>query len=507
MPSARIKHPYYPIIYVRGYAGSDGEVEDTVADPYMGFNLGATKIRQSWIGKIERHFFESPLVRLMKDFEYRDVYSNGSFMPITAKLPERPIVIYRYYEPASASLGSGERGEIEEFADGLGELILDLRDRLCRNATARAKFRVYLVAHSMGGLICRCFLQKQGSAEATALVDKVYTYATPHNGIDLQVIENVPGFFTRNNIDNFNRKRMKQYLGLPGNHPPDNVTTLNGKFDPSRFFCLVGTNARDYTVASGLASKAVGPLSDGLVRIANATVQAAPRAFVHRSHSGHYGIVNSEGGYQNLIRFLFGDVRVDGVLHVKSISLPKEVEAKRKKGKKIRASYHFEVVGRVRGARWDLHRRLTGENSAIFRDYDELVGGHDARVRSPYLFSTFLRVAERVVTQRRSLEFAIDIGIQVPEYEIDNKLWLNDHYDGGYIFRDKLNLEAIPPVDRHDHWRLKYGFDSDGANQTGDEPLDGVLADGRYTFRIPIRRDTAPGIDAELAITTRPWNQ
>jgi hypothetical protein len=31
---------------------------------------------------------------------------------------------------------------------------------------------------------------------------------------------------------------------------------------------------------------------------------------VHRSHSGRYGIVNSEEGYQNLRRFLFGDLQI-----------------------------------------------------------------------------------------------------------------------------------------------------------------------------------------------------
>ena len=50
----------------------------------------------------------------------------------------------------------------------------------------------------------------------------------------------------------------------------------------------------------------------------------SPRAFVHRSHPGHYGIVNSEAGYQNLIRFLFGTLRVDGILDVDDITLPVE---------------------------------------------------------------------------------------------------------------------------------------------------------------------------------------
>ena len=86
------EHPYYPIIYVRGYAGTQGEVEETVADPYMGFNVGSTKIRQDWKGLIERYFFESPLVRMMKDFEYEDVYASGQDMPSGSPIRTRSIV-------------------------------------------------------------------------------------------------------------------------------------------------------------------------------------------------------------------------------------------------------------------------------------------------------------------------------------------------------------------------------------------------------------------------------
>ena len=68
------------------------------------------------------------------------------------------------------------------------------------------------------------------------------------------------------------------------------------------------------------------------MRIRNSTTRArkkggdgftpSPHAFVHRSHSGYFGIVNSEEGYQNLIRFLFGDVRVDGTLEIDQVTLP-----------------------------------------------------------------------------------------------------------------------------------------------------------------------------------------
>jgi hypothetical protein len=87
-----------------------------------------------------------------------------------------------------------------------------------------------------------------------------------------------------------------------------------GGFPPERIFCLVGTNPEDYDVALGLSARAVGPRSDGLVQVDNAAVAGAPRALVHRSHSGRFGMVNSEEGYQNLHRFLLGDLEVTAEL-------------------------------------------------------------------------------------------------------------------------------------------------------------------------------------------------
>ena len=64
---ATLSAPYFPIIYVRGYAMTPAEIADAVSSPYMGFNVGATKLRQAWDGQVRRHVFESPLVRLMKN--------------------------------------------------------------------------------------------------------------------------------------------------------------------------------------------------------------------------------------------------------------------------------------------------------------------------------------------------------------------------------------------------------------------------------------------------------
>jgi pimeloyl-ACP methyl ester carboxylesterase len=499
---------------VRGYAMSESEVEETVSDPYMGFNIGATKIRQLWDGKIVRHFFESPLVRLMKDFEYRDIYHAGQVLAPGVAIGSKSIIIYRYYERASKDLGEGKREEVEDYARGLNDLIEALQERICgADKSAQKKFRVYLVAHSMGGLICRCFLQNPaiGNKDVKKLVDKVFTYATPHNGIDLQLFGNVSGIFSFNQSDTFNRARMKKYLKLKSS---DDANTLTGDVSIDKFFCLVGTNDRDYEVGGGSVRRLVGPMSDGLVRIDNATVKSrpsaaddansiqAPRAFVHRSHSGHYGIVNSEEGYQNLTRFLFGDVRVDGILEVKELALPPDVQKALDNKKTIRASYHFEAVVRVRGGLWELHRRTVQDKSAIFRTYDELCKEH----RHPHLFSAFLMSKARINQERTSLGFCIDLGVLVPQYEVDHKLWFDDHYEGGYLFRDKVNLEAIPPANADASWTVNYGFDSRTPNQCA-EVAQTAASDSHREFRIPIRQDSRPGIKADLVLRARPWNQ
>lgn len=523
---SKFEPPFYPIIYVRGYAGNDAEIEDTVADPYMGFNLGSTKLRQTWSGAVRRRYFESPLFRLVKDFGYIDVYSDGRHMPGEGEIPSKCVVIYRYYDeqffddltdrPTDMSRIEGERREIEAFADGLSELILKLRNRVCTDdMQARKEFRVYLVAHSMGGLVCRCFLQnpKVGTETAKKLVDKVFTYATPHNGIDFKVFGNVPNFFSRNNVNNFNRARMREYLALPKR--AQDVSNLKGRFDPDRFFCLVGTNSRDYEVAAGWSRRVTGPMSDGLVRIVNATVydqktaksvkRQAPRAFVHRSHSGHFGIVNSEEGYQNLTRFFFGNVRVDGILELSEITLPPDVEKEKIDGGVIKASYQFETVVRVRGYDWDLHRRTIQEESAIFRTYNQIFPLR-GKPRSPHLFSVYLSNKARVLENRPSLGFAVDLRVQVPEYEIDGFLWRNRYYNGSYLFRDTITLEATPPRKNEDaeSFKVRYGLDSRSPNRV-TKTADLKTLQGELAWEIPLDSKTVPGLKGALKLKASAW--
>ena len=522
-------HPFHPIIYVRGFAATQGEIDETVADPYMGFNIGSTKARVAWTGDVQRFYFESPLVRLMSEHQYEDVYVNGDDLIAASQndqpVPYRCIVIHRYYDDASTDFSDGKNNHpIEGFARKLSDLILRLREKVCanpKNNVSKTDFRVYLVAHSMGGLVCRAFLQntKLGSDEARKAVDKVFTYATPHNGIDMRIVRNVPGWLTWGDVNNFNRERMADYLDLP----QSNDVSIVQNYPPERIFNLIGTNPRDYSVAHGASAWAAGEASDGLVRIENATTHglnaagldvASPRAFVHRSHSGHYGIVNSEEGYQNMTRFFFGTLRVDGILDIDDITLPIDVQKQFEAGKEVRASYQFEIAASVRGCQWQVTRREVRENSAIFRSYGQLFPGSDHQVRppdrsqSPQLFTIFLDPNKSVNKKTKSVSFAFDLKALVPDYLVDGFLFLKRHYEGGYIYRNLIIVEAVPDAQSPIGWKIKYGYQdiNPGKPGTPAKIYDLPNAEPGLAFDIPIVQKTKPGLRGALRIQIRSWS-
>jgi hypothetical protein len=290
-------------------------------------------------------------------------------------------------------------------------------------------------------------------------------------------------------------------------------------FDASRVFNLVGTNPADYEAAAGLSSFAVGEASDGLVRIRNSTTRArtgagfvySPNAFVHRSHSGFFGIVNSEEGYQNLVRFLYGDVRADGTLLVEEITLPPAVQAKLNEGHDVKASYQFEVAVSVRGKPWYLHRRTTHENSAIFRQFGELFSWDETvqqwvpnLAASPILFNVFLDMAQSQTGT--TLSFAADLCVRTPGYDVDGFLFLKDHYEGGYLFRDTLMFEATPPREGvAPQWKFEYWFLGQPSEGRQLAPIV-EETENSLTFEVPVVQATPPGIRARLRVRTSYWN-
>jgi hypothetical protein len=280
---------------------------------------------------------------------------------------------------------------------------------------------------------------------------------------------------------------------------------------------LVGTNPGDYKVAAGLSSFVSGEASDGLVRMENATTRGwenrvlkqSPNAFVHRSHSGHFGIVNSEEGYQNLIRFLYGDVRADGYLDIDELTLPPDLQKERDAKKDVKASYIFEVTVSIRGKQWQLHRRVTSENSAIFRRFDDLFPKRteDKKwvpdyLNSPLLFNVFLDIGKSQTGN--SVAFSADLTVRVPEYEVEGFLFLKNHFEGSYLFRDQVTIEAFFPSTSDGDWKIEYQF----ASQRGEPPKLAAVRDidDETIFEIPIEQPNPPGIKGRLRIVTTFWN-
>lgn len=517
----------WPIIYVRGYAMTQGEIDQTTADPFCGFNLGSTVYRATPDKKAppRKFVFESPVVRLASDFGYASVFDGGLDIVdtdwIKPCIPARSIIIYRYYDEASRLLGSGETPPIEKFAEDLGKLILRVRDLVCADPKAgitRQAFRCYLVAHSMGGLVCRAFLQnpKHGGDEARACVDKVFTYGTPHNGIEVLGI-NIPSWLTANDIANFNRDRMAKYLNLKAHYkgPDPRVDWLpEDAFPSERFFCMIGTNRSDYDVGMGLSRTFAGHGSDGLVRVENASVWgidasgkvSAPcaTAYAYRSHSGYFGLVNSEEAYQNLVRFLFGDLRVDMWLDVDEVRLPEPVEKALDKGQEVEALYQFEVLASPRGKRWYLTRRVAEEDSVACRTLKQLRSSKPAD-RSIYLSTVFLARRARVNPQRESLAYAVTVGARVPDYEVSGKFWSSEHYEGGYLFRDTVIVEIFPPQEEDGAWKVEHAWQSSLGLEKGT-PLEFRALDGGIELAIDFDAPGAPGITGRLRLQARAWN-
>ena len=326
-----------PIVYVRGYAGPTAGIDVAVDDPFYGFNAGATHVRIGGDGDPMFYQFEGPLLRLMTDEDYRlFVHGDQHRYLLDAgdrSIPPASLWVYRFYDQAATTFMppphenvvehlfsrvhqkvTADGFDIESAAAGLYDLIMLIREK-----TGAPK--VYVVAHSMGGLVVRCMMQKicflpdadgRNREPARNLVARFFTYGTPHGGIAFKydALDWVEQTFGPAGSGIFAPEKMYGYLNPTatfGDLPPaglnwDPQELPENVFATDDVFCLIGTDPKDY----GLPRVAVGPKSDGLVFIEHAYVRKAHRAYVYKSHSGTYGEVNSEEGYQNLRRFLFG---------------------------------------------------------------------------------------------------------------------------------------------------------------------------------------------------------
>jgi hypothetical protein len=95
----------------------------------------------------------------------------------------------------------------------------------------------------------------------------------------------------------------------------------------------------------------------------------------------------------------------------------------------------------------------------------------------------------------------------VPDYTIDGVLFLRRHYEGGFILRELILLEAFADAGAPGGWRVKYGYQENNPGQAGMTAATRALPDGAgLGFAIPLAQKTRPGFRGTLRFEARPWD-
>jgi pimeloyl-ACP methyl ester carboxylesterase len=488
-----------PVIYVRGFAGSTGGINDAVDDAFYGFNLGATHIRVGSGGEPRFYQFEGPLLRLLLEEGYQLSVRGGQQAFLDQAAPDsvepNTVWIYRFYDPAASTFGAApEEYDIDTAAQRLATFV-DLVLAKTRDAD-----QVHLVAHSMGGLICRSAIQRH-LAEPAKKISKVFTYGTPHGGIDVElggpIGEWVMETFGPAGSDIFRPKVMYGYLkpktagAMPRNWDPRSLGPTD--FPVERIFCLVGTNAGDYDVAAGWSTRAIGVKSDGLVQIRNAYVKGATRAYVHRAHSGRYGLVNSEEGWQNLVRFLFGDVKVETGLWKLRLNTADG------------QTWQADVKLSIRGIAVVMHEQ-TAEHHCPVQLVDE-AAQHDTADSPVPLITTYL-LGSRAKEGFARYALSLRVTSLIEKHGI---FWFRDHLEQIADWEDTLVID-VAMSDDHRVSEAWWGWNSALQGKIADiermpERLASRSGDADPLWTVPLTDAgrAVLGPDAVVSLRISPW--
>jgi hypothetical protein len=517
MAQHKIFPPFYPIVYVRGYAMTESERDDVFHDAYYGFSATSVEKRDAAPPKyFEVDIFEGQFIRLMKmkQYGYADPINRG--LRDFTDNPTRSIWISRFYD--RDYLGGAIRSIIDHAAE-LCDLICgpksgtsptgdDIRTRLkdhgCDFGPDDEEFKVILIAHSMGGLVCRTLMHNvmpSRGLDPKAWIHRVVTIASPHGGIELSAIPSkvqdaLSKAFNPFDAGIFDPPIMRKYLNLEEDEDPRSLGKTG--FPVKRFFCVIGSDYHSYNATRFVT----GGFSDGLVKQNNAYVVTGPPesidtngnrhypqaqvafgANVHRAHSGNRGIVNSYETYENLQRYLFGNIKADVSLGDLKIAMPPDKE-------EVRFFYDVEFLASIKGTGVYLQRREQDpcENAMRFE-----AGQIPAEIA---LYTGFLRSEEKIDPEAEHVEFALTI--RVIEHRIEHRLLWDHEYPGRQIYNETLMIHygdtdkarpgeevtALWLSDRNDGWKE-------------------VEADENGVYSIPLR--AAQSVSGSIRIAASAW--
>jgi hypothetical protein len=504
MPAFKIANPYYPIVYVRGYAMTSSERQDTFNDTYYGFSATSVEKREA---PPPQHFevdvFEGQLIRLMKikQYGYADAANRG--LEDFSDNPSRSLWVCRFYDQDQHT---HKVRSIEEHAGDLQKLVCErIPERLKQCSVdlgpGDRDYKVILIAHSMGGLVCRTLIQSLlpgGGEDPKRWIHRLVTLGTPHKGIELSQL---PDFLETiatswlNLFDSgiFNPDRMLKYLKLPGKSYEANSLgdpAAAHTFPVKRCLCLIGSDYHSY----GVVKTVTGGFSDGLVKQDRAYVVAGPKpakgsdypadrtcywSNVHRAHSGYRGIVNSYESYENIQRFLFGDTRVQVALE--------DIAIASQAGKHETLFYDFEFTYSIRNTGVYLHRRQQDpcENA-------ERIEGSKLPARL-VLHTGFMNSKLRDANDLSHFS----IKLRVVERRVKDTLLWDKEYPDRPIYNETLEIGVGSQDEKGDLSAVRFRWLSEG------DKWNPLPSDNQGGFRLPLRGSGT--LSGTLAFQVSSW--
>lgn len=500
----KIEPPYYPIVYVRGYAMTPNEREETFHDTYYGFAATSVEKRDAPPPRyFQADMFEGQLIRFMKlsQFSYCDATNRG--LEDCVDNPSRSLWVCRFYD--EDVMGDKLRN-IEEHARELYQMVcvtIPQRLQACGVDLGPGKkhYKVNLIAHSMGGLVCRTLIQNilpKMTENPRDWIHRFVTMGTPHKGIELG---RIPDFLEKLilrsanpfNANIFDEKRMRDYLKLPAGYEPHSLGTETGPkaFPVKRCLCLIGSDHESYNSVQHVT----GSFSDGLVKQDRAYVvagkpdskgkykpeQKAYWANVHRAHSGRRGIVNSYESFENIHRFLFGNVKAEIFLE--------NIEPKTPPAKDTQYFYDIEFALSIRGTPVYLHQRQQKPcENAIRYPRSEI------EKKTVLLHTLFMNSKLKTNPAEPYSHFKLELRIR--ELAIKKGFLWDHEYPEKTIFSEDLEVRVGDFDEQLPGSEVQYRWLSEGGDWKNLRPVAGG-------FRVPLR--AAAALSGDLVFKPSEW--